>query len=156
MAEETKKLNLFEEGTNDENIQDVIAKAGKVDEDIVKAAAEKIATRRKEQVTQELIEIVQKCEYTQMSTHISYKRSNKTNKKIKEYLKDLTDLKKSITEGGAPVSDWDKKAPALKQKLDKDLVEIGKEMDALQRDLDELFPNSWSYRYNSLIPNRSR
>lgn len=156
MAEETKKLNLFEEGTNDENIQDVIAKAGKVDEDIVKAAAEKIATRRKEQVTQELINIVQKCEYTQMSTHISYKRSNKTNKKIKEYLKDLTDLKKSITEGGAPVSDWDKKAPALKQKLDKDLVEIGKEMDALQRDLDELFPNSWSYRYNSLIPNRSR
>lgn len=156
MAEENKKLNLFEEGTNDENIQDVIAKAGKVDEDIVKAAAEKIATRRKEQVTQELIEIVQKCEYTQMSTHISYKRSNKTNKKIKEYLKDLTDLKKSITEGGAPVSDWDKKAPALKQKLDKDLVEIGKEMDGLQRDLDELFPNSWSYRYNSLIPNRSR
>lgn len=152
MAEE--KLNILETSSNEDNIQDVIKKAGIVTSEIAQFAADKIAKRRNEAVTEELISIVQKCEWVEKSTHISYQRSNKCNKKIKEYLKSISELKESITTGKAPVSDWDKKSEALKKQLDKDLVEIGKNMDELQRDLDNIFPSSWSYRYQNLVPKR--
>ena len=53
------------------------------------------------------------------------------------------------------IRDRNDEAPALKKQFDKDLIDIDKDIDKSQNELDEIFPNSWSYRWNSLIPRRN-
>lgn len=61
---EVNKLNIFDVNNESDDIQESISNANKVTDDVVKKAAEKIAERRKEKLTNELIDVVQKCEYT--------------------------------------------------------------------------------------------
>jgi len=154
MAE--KKMNILSEEVNGENIQDVIANSSKITEEIAEAAAQKIADKRKEKLTQDLIEVVQKCEYTVSSAVLQVRRSNRTNQRIKQYLKDLAALKEEIVSGKKAVSAWQDEALALKKQYDKDLIEIGNSIDKSLNDLQELFPNSWSWRYSELIPGNRR
>lgn len=153
---ETKevKTSIFNDAT-EENIQDVIKNASVVTEDIVTAAAEDIAKRRKEQLTNELKEIVQKCDYTVKSSVLAVRRSNRINQRNKQYLKDLSALAEDIKSGKKPTTAWDKESKELKRQLDKDLTEIGKSIDESQKELDNIFPNSWSWRYADLIPGRN-
>ena len=155
MAEE-KKLNIFNESANDENVQELIKNANKVSDDIATEAAKRIAEKRKEKLTQELIEVVQKNEYTIMSTVLQVRRSNRINQRLKTYLKELSALANAIKDGSKSTQAWDKESRELKKQLDKDLIQIGDEIDESQKDLDEIFPNSWSYRWNSLIPQVNR
>lgn len=154
MAE--KKMNILSEEVNGENIQDVIANSSKVTDEIAEAAAQKIAEKRKEKLTQDLIDVVQKCEFTVSSAVLQVRRSNRTNQRIKQYLKDLAALKEEIVSGKKAVSAWQEEALALKKQYDKDLIEIGNSIDKSLNDLQELFPNSWSWRYNELIPGNRR
>ena len=149
---ETKKMNILTEDVNGENIQDVIANSSKVTEEIAEEAAKKIAERRKEKLTRDLVNVVQKSEYTVSSAVLQVRRSNRTNQRIKQYLKDLATLKEDVVNGKKPVSAWDEEARNLKKQYDKDLIEAGKDIDKSQRELDDLFPDSWSWRYNELVP----
>lgn len=149
-------MNILSEEVNGENIQDVIANSSKVTDEIAEAAAQKIADRRKEKLTQDLIEVVQKCEFTVSSAVLQVRRSNRTNQRIKQYLKDLAALKEEIVSGKKAVSAWQEEALALKKQYDKDLIEIGNSIDKSLNDLQELFPNSWSWRYSELIPGNRR
>ena len=151
MAEKEKRATIFNDVT-EENISDVIKNASTVTEEIASAAAEEIAKRRKEQLTQELKEVVQKCDYTIKSSVLAVRRSNRVNNCNKKYLKDLSALADEIKSGKRPVSDWEKESMALKKQLDKDLIEIGNEIDELQEQLNKIFPSSWYYRFNNLIP----
>lgn len=151
-----KKMNILSEEVNGENIQDVIANSSKVTDEIVEAAAQKIAEKRKEKLTQDLIDVVQKCEFTVSSAVLQVRRSNRTNQRIKQYLKDLATLKEEIVSRKKAVSAWHEEALALKKQYDKDLIEIGNSIDKSLNDLQELFPNSWSWRYNELIPGNRR
>lgn len=150
---ETKevKTSIFSDA-NEDNIQEVIKNASIVTEDIVTAAAEDIAKRRKEKLTEELKNIVQKCDYTIKSSVLAVRRSNRINQRNKKYLKDLSALAEDIKSGKKPTTAWDKEAKELKKQLDKDLIEIGKDIDESQNDLDKIFPNSWSWRYGEFIP----
>lgn len=150
---ENKNTNILTQDVDGENIQDVIANSSKVTEDIATKAAEKIAERRKEKLTNELISVVQKCEFTVSSAVLQVRRSNRTNQRIKSYLKDLSALAEDIKSGKKPVSAWDKEARELKKQYDKDLIEIGKSIDESQRDLRDLFPDSWQWRFDELVPN---
>lgn len=149
---ETKKMNILMEDVNGENIQDVIANSSKVTEEIAEEAAKKIAERRKEKLTRDLVNVVQKSEYTVSSAVLQVRRSNRTNQRIKQYLKDLATLKEDVVNGKKPVSAWDEEARNLKKQYDKDLIEVGKDIDKSQRELDDLFPDSWNWRYNELVP----
>ena len=149
---ENKNTNILTQDVDGENIQDVIANSSKVTEDIATKAAEKIAERRKEKLTNELISVVQKCEFTVSSAVLQVRRSNRTNQRIKSYLKDLSALAEDIKSGKKPVSAWDKEAREMKKQYDKDLIEIGKSIDESQRDLRELFPDSWQWRFEELVP----
>jgi hypothetical protein len=149
---ETKKMNILMEDVNGENIQDVIANSSKVTEEIAEEAAKKIAERRKEKLTRALVNVVQKSEYTVSSAVLQVRRSNRTNQRIKQYLKDLATLKEDVVNGKKPVSAWDEEARNLKKQYDKDLIEAGKDIDKSQRELDDLFPDSWNWRYNELVP----
>ena len=150
MAEENK-LNIFDVNNESDDIQESISNANKVTDDVVKKAAEKIAERRKEKLTNELIDVVQKCEYTEKSAALQLRRSNRVNQRMKTYMKDLHNLAEEVKSGKKPVTAWNDEAPALKKQFDKDLIDI----DKSQNELDEIFPNSWSYRWNSLIPRRN-
>ena len=149
---ETKKMNILMEDVNGENIQDVIANSSKVTEEIAEEAAKKIADRRKEKLTRDLVNVVQKSEYTVSSAVLQVRRSNRTNQRIKQYLKDLAALKEDVVNGKKPVSAWEEEARNLKKQYDKDLIEIGKDIDKSQKELDDLFPDSWCWRYNELVP----
>lgn len=153
---EVKKMNILTEDVNGENIQDVIANSSKVTEEIAEEAAKKIAERRKEKLTKDLVAVVQKSEYTVSSAVLQVRRSNRTNQRIKQYLKDLAALKEDVVNGKKPVSAWEEEARDLKKQYDKDLIETGKDIDKSQRELDNLFPDSWSWRYNELVPGISR
>ncbi len=149
---EVKKMNILMEDVNGENIQDVIANSSKVTEEIAEEAAKKIAERRKEKLTRDLVAVVQKSEYTVSSAVLQVRRSNRTNQRIKQYLKDLAALKEDVVNGKKPVSAWEEEARNLKKQYDKDLIETGKDIDKSQRELDNLFPDSWNWRYNELVP----
>ncbi len=153
---EVKKMNILTEDVNGENIQDVIANSSKVTEEIAEEAAKKIAERRKEKLTKDLVAVVQKSEYTVSSAVLQVRRSNRTNQRIKQYLKDLAALKEDVVNGKKPVSAWEEEARNLKKQYDKDLIETGKDIDKSQRELDDLFPDSWNWRYNELVPGISR
>ena len=153
---EVKKMNILMEDVNGENIQDVIANSSKVTEEIAEEAAKKIAERRKEKLTRDLVNVVQKSEYTVSSAVLQVRRSNRTNQRIKQYLKDLAALKEDVVNGKKPVSAWEEEARNLKKQYDKDLIETGKDIDKSQRELDDLFPDSWNWRYNELVPGISR
>lgn len=154
MAEENK-LNIFDVNNESDDIQESISNANKVTDDVVKKAAEKIAERRKEKLTNELIDVVQKCEYAEKSAALQLRRSNRVNQRMKTYMKDLHNLAEEVKSGKKPVTAWNDEAPALKKQFDKDLIEIDRGIDKSQNELDEIFPNSWSYRWNSLIPRRN-
>lgn len=149
---EVKNMNILMQDVDGDNIQDVITNSSKVTEDIATKAAEKIAERRKEKLTNELVAVVQKCEYTVSSAVLQVRRSNRTNQRIKTYLKDLSSLAEDIKSGKKPVSAWNKEARELKRQYDKDLIEIGKSIDESQKDLQELFPDSWQWRFDELVP----
>lgn len=149
---EVKKMNILTEDVNGENIQDVIANSSKVTEEIAEEAAKKIAERRKEKLTRDLVNVVQKSEYTVSSAVLQVRRSNRTNQRIKQYLKDLAALKEDVVNGKKPVSAWEEEARNLKKQYDKDLIEIGKDIDKSLSELNELFPDSWNWRYNELVP----
>lgn len=154
MAEENK-LNIFDVNNESDDIQEYISKANKVTDEVVKKAAEKIAERRKEKLTNELINVVQECEYTEKSAALQLRRSNRVNQRMKTYMKDLHNLAEEVKSGKKPVTAWNDEAPALKKQFDKDLIEIDKDIDKSQNELNEIFPNSWSYRWSSLIPRRN-
>ena len=149
---EVKKMNILTEDVNGENIQDVIANSSKVTEEIAEEAAKKIAERRKEKLTRDLVNVVQKSEYTVSSAVLQVRRSNRTNQRIKQYLKDLAALKEDVVNGKKPVSAWEEEARNLKKQYDKDLIEIGKDIDKSLGELNELFPDAWNWRYNELVP----
>lgn len=150
-----KKLNLLE-ASSEESILDVINRAGMVTDADVEKAAKELADRRQQQTSDKIKDIVQRSEFTVKSTHLAYQRSNACNKKIKDYLKDLTDLRNKIVEDKTvSVDDFEPKAKELKTKLDKDLREIGNIYDEAERKLTEYFPSGWQYRYSSLVPGRS-
>lgn len=153
---EKEKLNILTEDVNGDNIQDVIANSSKVTEEIAEEAAKKIAERRKEKLTKDLVNVVQKSEYTVMSAVLQVRRSNRTNQRIKTYLKELSALKEEIVSGKKSVSAWNEEALALKKQYDKDLIEIGKEIDKSLNELNEIFPDSWQWRYNELVPGINR
>lgn len=154
--DEKKKMNILTEDVTGENIQDVITNSTKITDEIAMEAAEKIAKRRKEKLTNELIEVVQKCEYTISSAVLQVRRSNRTNQRIKTYLKDLAAIAEEIKSGKKPVSTWDKEARELKKQYDKDLMDIGRSIDESCRELDDLFPNAWNIRYSEFVPNRQK
>lgn len=153
---EVKKMNILTEDVNGENIQDVIANSSKVTEEIAEEAAKKIAERRKEKLTKDLVAVVQKSEYTVSLAVLQVRRSNKTNQRIKQYLKDLAALKEEIVSGKKTVSAWKEEAYNLKKQYDKDLIEIGKDIDKSLNELNELFSDSWQWRYDDLVPNTNR
>lgn len=142
---------------SEENIQDVINCMGVVTEDQIKDVQEKIEKARKEKLDEKAKDILLKMDYIQKSTLLSLRRQRRSERKITDYLKAMTAIVDEIKSGKRPVTDFDSELVKLKSNLDKDLREIGNDIDESQNKLNELFPDSWNYRWGTsrFIPNKN-
>lgn len=76
MAEEKdKKVDLL--NINEENIEEVINSGAEVTKEIAEASAKKIAEKRKEEMTERLVNATLKSEYTRKSSYLSMKKTKK-------------------------------------------------------------------------------
>lgn len=134
---------------SEENIQDVINNMGVVSEEQIKDVQAQIEKARKEKLDAKAKDILLKMDYIQKSTLLSVRRQRRSERKITDYLKSLTTVVDEIKSGKRSVSEFDTEIVKLKKQLDSDLREIGKDIDESQAKLDDLFPNSWSYRWET-------
>lgn len=147
-----KEKEQAAQAANEENIQDVINNLGTVTEDVLKQATEEIAKRQKEKDVEKLKEIVMKMDFIQKSTLLSQRRQKRISNRTTKYLKDMTALIDDIKAGKVSIYDFEKKSSELKRDFDKEVREIGTDIDESRNKLEEAFPNSWAYRWSSLIP----
>lgn len=137
---------------SDENIQEVINNLGTVTEEVLKQATEEIAKQQKEKDVEKLKSIVMKMDYIQKATLLSQRRQKRISNRTTKYLKDMTEIIENIKAGKTSIYDFDKESTELKRNFDKEVREIGNDIDASLDKLNEAFPNSWSYRWSGLIP----
>lgn len=137
-----------------ENIEDVIKNGAVVTSEIAEAAAKKVAEARKEQLTQELITIVNKADYTQKRMVLSMKKTKKESNIKIEYLKKYTDLVSKLKSGDASMStaEFQKQAKEARDVASKALRENDKWYDETCNALDEQYPEArYNWRYDDMI-----
>ena len=76
MAKEEKKVQN-EQNVNVDNIEETIRNGAVITEDVAKAAAEKIAKQRQEELTEKLIDVTIRTEYTRKRVLLSMKKTKK-------------------------------------------------------------------------------
>ena len=153
MAKETQEEKKVVETTID-NIEEVIKNGAVVTENIAKAAAEKIAKKREEELTAKLIDATIKAEYTQKSMLLSMKKTKKEAEIKLNYLKKLTALNDKLRSGDKSLSldEYEKQIKeevATARKLIRENEQIFEEH---RSNLDNQYPGtSWSWRMTGLI-----
>lgn len=153
MAKETQEEKKVVETTVD-NIEEVIKNGTVVTENIAKAAAEKIAKKREEDLTAKLIDATIKAEYTQKSMLLSMKKTKKEAEIKLNYLKKLTALNDKLRSGDKSLSldEYEKQIKeevATARKLIRENEQI---FEDHRSNLDNQYPGtSWSWRMTSLI-----
>lgn len=135
--------------TTEENIQEVINNMGVVSEEQIKDVQAQIEKARKEKLDEKAKDILLKMDYIQKSTLLSLQRQRRSARKIADYLKSMTSVTDEIKSGKRPVTEFDTEIVKLKKQLDSDLRDISNDIDTSQTKLDDLFPNSWSYRWET-------
>lgn len=147
MAKDKEVKNV--QAATEENIQDVINNMGVVSEEQIKEVQAQIEKARKEKLDAKAKDILLKMDYIQKSTLLSLQRQRRSARKIADYLKSMTSVTDEIKSGKRPVTEFDTEITKLKKQLDSDLREISNDIDASQTKLDDVFPNSWSYRWET-------
>lgn len=147
MAKDKEVKNA--QAATEENIQDVINNMGIVSEEQIKDVQAQIEKARKEKLDAKAKDILLKMDYIQKSTLLSLQRQRRSARKIADYLKSMTSVTDEIKAGKRNVVEFDTEIVKLKKQLDSDLREISNDIDASQSKLDDLFPNSWSYRWET-------
>ena len=89
-----------------ENIEEVINNGSTVTEDVAKAAAEKIAKQRKEELTERHIDVTLKSEYTRLATYLSMKKTDKEKEVKLNYLKKFSEKDDKLRNGGITIEDY--------------------------------------------------
>ena len=132
-----------------ENVEESIREGRTVTPEIAKEAAERIAKKRKEDLTEELISITTRGEYLQKHAYLSMKKTDKDAKAKREYLKKYTDLYKKLCDGGISVEEFKKQSQEEKKTCSKIIRENDNWFSEQLRALNELYPNSWLYRQDT-------
>lgn len=91
MAKEEEKKAVDIKDISAENIEAVINSGSTLNEETAKAAAEKIAKQRKEELTERLIDVTLRSEYTRKSSYLSMKKTDKERNIKVNYLKKFSE-----------------------------------------------------------------
>ncbi len=137
-----------------ENIEDIIKNGAVITSEIAEAAAKKVAEARNEQLTKELIAIVNKADYTHKRMVLSMKKTKKESNIKIEYLKKYTDLVTKLKSGDASMStaEFQKQAKEARDTATKALRENDKWYDETCDALDSQYPEArYTWRYDEMI-----
>lgn len=145
-AKETKVDNL-----NVDGIEEEIKKANVVTEEIAKKAGEEIAKQRKEKLTAELIDRLQKTDFTRKRILLSAKKTKKDGECKMNYLKKYTALAEQLKKGEISVDEFDKQARQEKSVANKVLRDNDIWVDEQRNILNDQYPGSWDWRYNEFV-----
>lgn len=152
MAKDKQEEKKVVETTVD-NIEEVIKNGAVVTEDIAKAAAEKIAKKREEELTAKLIDATIQAEYTQKRMLLSMKKTKKEAEIKLNYLKKLTELNNKLKSGDKSLSidEYNKQTEEEAATARKLIRENEQTYEEHRSSLENQYPGSWSWRMNRLI-----
>lgn len=136
-----------------DNIEECIRDGAVVNADIAKAAAEKIAKQRNEELTEKLIDTTIRIEYTRKRMLLTVKKSKKLTECKLNYLKKITDLHEKLKTGDKSISvdEFDKKIEEEIQTANKLIREIENWYDEQLTALNNQYPNCWSWNMKRAI-----
>lgn len=134
-----------------ENVEDLIKDGATVTPEIAKEAGERIAKRRKENLTEQLIEITTEADYVHKHACLSMSKTKKDAKYKTEYLKKYTELHDKLTNGGITIDEFKKQAREEKNTCSKLIRENDKAFQEKLQTLNEQYPGSWNYRFSGLM-----
>lgn len=144
MAEKEKQLSM-------DNIEEVIKSGATVTEEIAKEAAQKIADKRKEELTERLVDCIKRSEYVRKRIFLSMKYTDKLSKIKLNYLKKFSALDEDLKAGKLSVDEYDKKCKE-ERKEERKLIRENDEWFNEQLDsLNNQYPDSFSWRYSDLV-----
>lgn len=151
MSKEAKETKA--QGLNVENIEESIRNGSVITEEIAKKAAEDIAKRRNEELTQKLIRVTQKAEYTRKRILLSAKKTKKDGDVKMGYLKKYSELHDKLTSGDKSLSleEFEKKVQEEKNTATKMLRENETWYSDQRKALDDQYPGSWSWSFGDQL-----
>ena len=153
MAKDKKEEEKKAVETTVDNIEEVIKNGAVVTEDIAKAAAEKIAKRREEELTEKLVDATIQADYTQKRMLLSAKKTKKEGEIKMNYLKKITELNEKLKSGDKSLSidEYNKKTEEEATTARKLIRENEQAFEEHRSNLDNQYPGSWSWRMSRLI-----
>lgn len=144
MAEKEKELSM-------ENVEEVIKSGAVVTEEIAKEAAQKIADKRKEELTERLIGCMKRSDYSRKKIFLSMKKTDKLSKIKLNYLKKFSALDEDLKAGKVSVDEYDNKCKELKKEAIKLISENDHWFDEQSNALDHQYPESYGWRYQENV-----
>lgn len=148
MAEKEVKKALSEE-----SIEDFVKKNDTPSEEIAKNAAEEIAKKRKEKLTQETVSCMEEAEWERQAILLDVKRSRKVSEVQKDYLKlfsndEGTGIYNKLLNGDLSVDEYRKQRRKLYQEQKEKIANVDKLYNELDSTLDKKYDRSYAYRSN--------
>lgn len=134
-----------------ENIEEVINSGSTATEDAAKEAAEQIAKKRKEELTQRLINVTLRSEYTRKATYLSMKKTEKEKNIKTNYLKLFSEKDDKLRNGGITIEDYEKDCKELYKEANNQIREVGKWYNEQQEKLFNQYPQArWDWKYEGM------
>jgi polyribonucleotide nucleotidyltransferase len=150
MAEEKDKKVVDLLNINEENIEEVINSGAEVTKEIAEASAKKIAEKRKEEMTERLVNATLKSEYTRKSSYLSMKKTKKEMEIKKNYLKKFSEKDDKLRNGGISLEDYEKECKQIYKDANNLIREVGEWYDSQLDKLLNQYPEArYSWRYDS-------
>ena len=151
MSKEVKETKA--QGLNVENIEDEIRNGAVITPEIAKKAAEDLAKRRQEELTEKLIHVTQKAEYTRKRILLSAKKTKKDGDVKMGYLKKYSEIHDKLASGDKSLSleEFEKKVQEEKNTATKLLRENETWYSEQREALDRQYPDSWSWRFGDQL-----
>lgn len=135
-----------------ENIEEKLKAGAIVTEEIAKAAAEEIAKKRKEELTDRLIKGMKKSDYTRKKILISMKHTKKVSNIKLEYLKKFSAIDDDLKAGKISIDEYDKKIKEEYATANKLVRETDLWRDEQNKILDNQYPEArFSWNYDNLV-----
>ena len=144
MAKEDKKVTEV----NVSNIEEVIKNGAVVTEQMAKEAAEVIAKKRKEELTERLITGMKKSDFTRKKIYLSMKQTNKISEVKLNYLKKFTVLDEDLKSGKISIDEYESKILEERNTANELIRKVDRWYDEQNEALEKQYPEArfnWNY-----------
>lgn len=148
MAEKSKK-NPSIMDVNEENFSESLKNANRYSEEIVKMAQENKEKDEKERQANEYGRIADKAAYLNLSLVARSKYGKKTAEILAGARNKSKELLERVTKGELTANEYDDEMAKMIDEHIKEVEKAGKELRSDLRELQNKFPNNWSYNWDN-------